>query len=137
MIIARRRESAAPSLTRDATFTGAVWSDSRLRVEDEGVIINDVFFQPSVRTNWHRHERGQILFVTHGVGLVQVRGEPAKWIGPSDVVYFHMDEEHWHGAGPDTYLLHTAISLGKSEWYGPVSPDEYSDALRSSGPRTE
>jgi quercetin dioxygenase-like cupin family protein len=131
MIVSKRLASGVPSATRDATFTGTVWSDSRLR--DEGVIVNDVFFQPSVRTDWHRHEQGQLLFVTHGLGLVQVRGEDAIWIGPSDVIYFPAGEEHWHGAGPETYLLHTAISLGQTDWQERVTDQEYSEALRSGG----
>jgi quercetin dioxygenase-like cupin family protein len=134
MIVGRRRASGAPSAMREATFTGMVWADSRLRA-DEGVIVNDVFFPPCARTHWHSHEHGQLLFVTHGLGLVQVKGEDAAWIGPSDVIYFPAGEEHWHGAGPETYLVHTAISLGQTDWHDSVSAEEYGGAVRSSGPR--
>jgi quercetin dioxygenase-like cupin family protein len=136
MIVSAGRASSAPSVRPTATFTGEVWRDPRLRA-DEGVVVNDVFFSPGARTDWHRHGRGQILVVTHGLGLVQVKGEAATWIGPSDMVYFLAGEEHWHGAGPDTYLVHTAISLAETDWRQPVSAEEYHEALRSSGDRSE
>lgn len=136
MIVSRGRTAGAPSASPTATFTGEVWRDPRLRSE-VGVVVNDVFFAPCARTHWHRHERGQILIVTHGMGLVHVSGEAATWIGPSDVVYFFEGEEHWHGAGPETYLVHIAISLGETDWRRSVSAEEYQDALRSSGDRTE
>jgi quercetin dioxygenase-like cupin family protein len=136
MIVSRGRASGAPSVRPAATFTGEVWRDPRLRA-DEGIVVNDVFFTPCARTHWHRHERGQLLIVTHGLGLVHVRGEAASWIGPSDMVYFFAGEEHWHGAGPRTYLVHTAVSLGETDWRQSVSAEEYQDALRSSRERAE
>jgi hypothetical protein len=53
------------------------------------------------------------------------------------MVYFLAGEEHWHGAGPETYLVHTAISLGETDWQQSVSAEEYRDGVRSSGDRTE
>ena len=67
MKINHGRVAGEPSAHRDATFTGAVWSEPLLR-DVPGVIINTVFFPPGVRTHWHRHETGQILIVTHGRG---------------------------------------------------------------------
>jgi quercetin dioxygenase-like cupin family protein len=136
MIVSRGRASGTPSVRPAATFTGEVWRDPRLRA-DEGIVVNDVFFPPCARTHWHRHERGQLLVVTHGLGLVHVRGESAAWVGPSDMVYFFAGEEHWHGAGPETYLVHTAVSLGETDWRQGVSAEDYRDALRSSGDRAE
>jgi quercetin dioxygenase-like cupin family protein len=134
MIITRRIGDGAPSELRAETFTGGAWADPRLRAVQDGVIVNDVFFPPAARTDWHHHERGQLLLVTHGLGLVQVHGEPAQWIAPGDAVYFPADEKHWHGAGPDTYLLHTAISLGMTAWQDDVTPEQYAQAVRSSAP---
>jgi quercetin dioxygenase-like cupin family protein len=31
-------------------------------------------------------------------------------IGPGDVVYFAPAEKHWHGAAPDTFMVHIAIN---------------------------
>jgi quercetin dioxygenase-like cupin family protein len=134
MIVTRRRDDRAPSVEPTETFTGNVWRDPRLRDPEDGVIVNDVFFAPAARTDWHRHERGQLLFVTHGLGLVQVQSKPAQWIGPGDVVYFPAGEMHWHGAGPDTCLLHTAISLGTTDWQDHVTAEQYDAAISSSGP---
>jgi quercetin dioxygenase-like cupin family protein len=34
-------------------------------------------------------------------------------------------EEHWHGAAPESYLLHVAISLGAATWLEPVRDEDY------------
>jgi quercetin dioxygenase-like cupin family protein len=88
-------------------------------------MVNAVFFPPGGRTHWHRHERGQVLLVTAGRGYVQVRDGEGTWVAAGDVVHFPPGEEHWHGAGPESYLLHTAISLGTTEWLEAVSPADY------------
>jgi quercetin dioxygenase-like cupin family protein len=134
MIVSQGRVTGEPSVQRSTTFTRETWADPRLRA-GEGVVVNDVFFPPSARTHWHRHERGQILLVTHGLGLVALLEGTVTWIGPSDVVYFSPGEEHWHGAGPATYLVHTAISLGETEWQHGVLAEEYHEAIRSSADR--
>lgn len=128
MKVNRGREPNAPSDERDATFTGSVWADPVLATED-GIIVNDVFFPPGARTDWHTHERGQILLVTNGRGFAQVRGGEGAWIGAGDVVYFPAGEEHWHGAGPDSYLTHTAISLGTTDWLDAVSAEDYEGSV--------
>jgi quercetin dioxygenase-like cupin family protein len=118
--------AGAPSVQRGETFTGTVWSDPVLRTD--GVIVNSVFFAPGVRTNWHIHEHGQLLVVTHGSGLVEVRDGDVSRVGPGDVVHFAPGELHWHGATSESYLLHIAISLGRSEWLEPVSDDQLAQA---------
>jgi quercetin dioxygenase-like cupin family protein len=137
MKINRGREPEdAPSSQRGPTFTGSVWADPVLRT-DEGVIVNTVFFPPGARTHWHRHERGQVLLVTHGRGFARVRDGDGAWIGPGDVVYFSAGEEHWHGAGPESYLTHTAISLGTTDWLDEVAARAYDDSVkRASLPQT-
>jgi quercetin dioxygenase-like cupin family protein len=124
MKVNRGRESGIPSDLRGPTFTGNVWADPVLATDDD-VTVNTVFFPPSARTHWHSHSQGQILFVTHGLGYVQARGGDAVQVGPGDVVYFSGDEVHWHGAGPDGYLTHTAISLGTHDWLDEVSSEDY------------
>lgn len=124
MKINRGREDAAASDLRGPTFTGEIWADPVLATDD-GVTVNTVFFPPGGRTYWHHHERGQILLVTHGRGFVQVRGGEGAWVAAGDVVYFPAGEEHWHGAGPDSYLTHTAISLGTTDWADEVTPADY------------
>ena len=108
-------------------FTGAALGDSILPATD-GVIINQVTFQPGARTHWHRHERGQILLVVAGYGLICSEGEPPALLSPGDWVWVPAGERHWHGAGPDSFLVHTAISLGATAWEGEVTAEEYSSA---------
>src|SRR3712207_5790893 len=84
-------------------FTGAVWMDAA--VETPGAGFFRVLFEPRARTNWHTHLEGQFLYVVTGDGRVQKEGEPVVEIGAGDGVYFAPDEKHWHGAGPDTFMV--------------------------------
>ena len=128
MKVNRGREPDAPTDKRGPTFTGTVWADPVLATED-GVTVTDVFFPPAGRTHWHTHERGQVLLVTAGRGFAQVRDGDGTWIASGDVVWFPPGEEHWHGAGPDSYLLHAAISLGETDWLDEVSAEDYEGSV--------
>ena len=91
-----------------------------------------VHFTPGSRIAWHAHPLGQTIVATEGVGLCQRRAGPLEVIRPGDRVFFEPGEEHWHGAGPDSYLVHTAISLGKTEWLDEkVSEEDYGAAMGS------
>ena len=110
-------------------FTGTVWMDAA--VETPGAGIFRVLFEPGARTNWHTHPEGQFLYVVTGTGRAQKEGESVVEIGAGDVVYFAPDEKHWHGAGPETYMVHIAItpaisSEGGTDWMEPVTDEEYS-----------
>jgi quercetin dioxygenase-like cupin family protein len=118
------REAALPSQHRSDTFTGDVWGDPVLE-STGGVTINSVFFGPRSRTYWHRHEQGQILFVTSGQGRISNRDGEGGLIRAGDTVWIPSGEEHWHGADAGTYLVHLAISLGKTEWLAEVTDAEY------------
>jgi quercetin dioxygenase-like cupin family protein len=123
MQIHRGRVDGKPSEQRDSTFTGQVWADGLLR--EDGVIVNTVMFPPGARTNWHVHGAGQILIVQNGRGFVGDADGGGHAIGAGDVVWFAPGERHWHGAGPDTYMTHIAISLGSSDWSEPVDDEQY------------
>jgi len=123
MKINRGREAGKQSKRRSDVFTGEVWMDFVL--EGDGLMINDVFFTPGARTYWHRHELGQVLYVKAGEGRIYSRDGNGGTIGPGDVVHIPAGEEHWHGAGPDTFMLHMAISLGGVDWLDPVSDEDY------------
>ncbi|MDQ3589927.1 MAG: cupin domain-containing protein [Actinomycetota bacterium] len=110
-------------------FTGTVWMDAA--VETPGAGIFRVLFEPGARTNWHTHPEGQFLYVVTGTGRAQKEGESVVEIGAGDVVYFAPDEKHWHGAGPETYMVHIAITPaisteGGTDWMEPVTDEEYS-----------
>ncbi|WP_417264437.1 cupin domain-containing protein [Celeribacter sp.] len=127
MQIFHGRAAGANSDTRTATFHGEVWADPVMPTTDN-VTINNVFFPPDTRTNWHTHEQGQILQVLAGQGWVCLEGEEAKAIRAGDTVWIPADEVHWHGAAADSYMLHTAISLGKTVWQDDVSAEQFSGA---------
>jgi quercetin dioxygenase-like cupin family protein len=113
-----------PTEQRTATFTGTVYADTVLDGTD-GAAVTSVFFAPGGRTFWHSHERGQVLHVLQGRGMVATEGEPPQPIGPGDVVWAAPGEVHWHGGGPQSMLLHLAVSLGRTSWRGPVSDADY------------
>ena len=97
MRIATGRVPGAASEQRGPTFTGRVWADPVLGAED-GVMVNNVFFEPKARTHWHTHEVTQVLYVLAGEGWVQVRGGVGGPISAGDTVHIPAGEEHWHGA---------------------------------------
>ena len=125
MKINRGREQAIHSERRSETFTGNVWADRVLSDPAGAVGIGSVFFEPKARTFWHRHSGGQVLIVTHGQGRVRSRDGGGGVIAPGDVVHIAPGEEHWHGAEPQNYMLHLAVSLGKTEWLTEVTDPEY------------
>lgn len=122
-IIHGRAPDGASGL-RSAAFTGTVWADPVLPTTD-GTTINNIFFTPCSRTHWHSHEHGQVLHVTAGSGLVCTRGETPRQLRAGDTVWVPPGEVHWHGGGPESYLLHLAVSLGTTGWLEPVGDDEY------------
>jgi quercetin dioxygenase-like cupin family protein len=124
MMIIPPSEQAGTAGKRGSQFTGDVFPYLTMPPTD-GVVINTVNFTPGARTYWHSHERGQILFVLAGRGLIQAAGGPVRAIGAGDTVWAPPGESHWHGAAPDSYLVHTAISLGATNWADAVTDNEY------------
>jgi quercetin dioxygenase-like cupin family protein len=127
MKIVRGREGR-PSEHRTETFTGDVWADNVLT--DDGLMVNSVFFTPTARTYWHRHGIAQVLYVTHGRGLLWSEQGHGAVLEPGDVAHIPAGERHWHGGAPDSYLLHLAISVGPADWLEPVTDDEYEEVVR-------
>jgi quercetin dioxygenase-like cupin family protein len=115
-------------------FTGDVWVDtiphgnppSRLRAAL-------VRFAPGAHTAWHRHLNGQTLHILDGRGLVQARGGQVIEVGPGDTIETPPGEWHWHGAAPDHFMTHLALSLDLAdgqpgpvtEWGNHLTADEY------------
>ena len=114
-------------------FTGTVWQVVLHKIEPPNEMnIYSVLFEPKARTAWHSHPGGQILYVTSGKGRIVCReGSRAQSfeIGPGDIVHIAPNEEHWHGAAPDNFLIHIAITPhpdGKrTNWVRKVSDAEY------------
>ena len=92
-----------------------------------------VHFTPGARTAWHTHPFGQTIFVTEGVGLCQREGGTVEEIRPGDRVFFDPEENHWHGAAPNRFMVHIAIqqvdeSGSAGTFADPVTDEQYAGA---------
>lgn len=124
VIIVNPVQQAGTAGKRGSQFSGTVFPYLTLPSTD-GVVINTVNFTPGARTFWHSHERGQIILVIAGRGLIQVRGGSVHVLRAGDTVWAPPGESHWHGAAEDSYMVHTAISLGTTNWAEAVTDAEY------------
>ena len=111
-------------------FTGTVWQDPIIEAPAPARIRSGrVSFEPGSRTAWHTHPLGQTLHVVSGVGRVQTKGGPVLEIRAGDTVWIPPDEKHWHGAAPDTGMVHIAMQEaldGKHvTWMEYVTDEEY------------
>lgn len=117
-------------------FTGDVYPTIVLVGEKPSrVRMASVHFTPCARTAWHSHAIGQYLYVTEGTAVVQERGAEKQILKPGDVIYTAPGVEHWHGASPDSFMVHLAVweSPGTDEpetvWLEHVTDDEYNAAV--------
>ncbi|EME44054.1 hypothetical protein DOTSEDRAFT_71754 [Dothistroma septosporum NZE10] len=111
------------------TFSGTVHMDPIFNADD--CMGNNVCFTPGARTFWHTHERGQILTVTIGSGLICSKGEKPRKLQVGDVVHIPGGTTHWHGGTSSTLMAHQAISLGKTSWHDEVKQEEYEEANKT------
>ena len=127
------RQQGKSSRAGEGTFTGQAMLDAVL-ADGEGdaaaVRVNSVVFGPGGRTYWHSHANGQVLLVGSGRGMVENRDGDRHALHPGDVVWAPPGEEHWHGAAPDSFIVHTAVSLGATRWHEEVAADRYDAAFR-------
>jgi quercetin dioxygenase-like cupin family protein len=107
-------------------FTGDVYIDAIAKAQSPAAVtVGAVHFTPCAHTAWHRHSIGQTLYVTEGEGRVQSRGGRVITIRPGDVIRIAGGEEHWHGAAPDHFMTHIAITEGDTEWGDHLTDAEY------------
>ncbi len=113
-------------------FTGTVWLEdlSAAGAAESAVRIARVSFEPGARTAWHTHPHGQTLHILSGIGRVQQAGGAVIDVHPGDVVWFSPGERHWHGAGPETAMVHLAVQLADAggnaaTWLEHVTDAEY------------
>lgn len=115
-------------------FNGTAYLQRLMTDSDNfDVVVSDVIFNPAARNSWHSHPGGQILIATSGKGCYQEKGKPIQILNPGDVVAIPANVVHWHGAMPASEFSHIAINtqvhLGATQWYEPVSEDEYKGNL--------
>jgi quercetin dioxygenase-like cupin family protein len=111
-------------------FTGKAWVKS-LVIPDEhtNCTVSDVLFEPGTRNNWHTHPSNQILIVKEGVCYYQEEGQPRRRMAVGEVVNILPGIKHWHGASPDSRMIHIAINInsekGTVTWLEPVTDEQY------------
>ncbi len=91
--------------------------------------ITDVYFEAGCRNNWHTHPSNQILIVKEGTCYYQEEGQPIKRIPVGGVINILPGIRHWHGASPESPMVHIAINIntekGVVNWLEPVTDDQY------------
>jgi len=137
-----RSGSQPPRLGAADNFTGTVRVDSSFQASTPARISGaQVMFEPGARTAWHTHPLGQILIVTSGTGRVQRWGDPADEIRQGDVVWIPPGQKHWHGAAPNSSMVHIAIAEqldGKTvDWMEQVSDAQYGSPPRGQTPAAD
>lgn len=119
-------------LSPNSNFTGEVWLAPLSEKKELNVPMANVTFEPGCRNSWHSHKAGQLLIATAGIGYYQEKGQPARRLFPGDIVEIAPDVVHWHGAAPDSWFAHIAITTNPQTnaavWFSPVSEEQYREA---------
>ncbi|GAA6292338.1 hypothetical protein F220043C3_07720 [Enterocloster asparagiformis] len=124
-----KKESPFPIGDENKAFTQYFTGKSYLAgLTMEQVPVANVTFEPGCRNNWHiHHGAGQILLCTAGRGYYQEWGKEAQELSAGDVVNIPPEVKHWHGAAPDSWFQHIALSVpGENsgcEWQEPVTSE--------------
>ena len=113
-----------------SSFTGTVWQDPIIEAPAPARIrCSRVSFEPGARTAWHTHPLGQTLHVISGTGRFQSWGGPVREIRPGDTVWIDPGEKHWHGAAPQTGMVHIALQEALEgqhvTWLEHVTDEQY------------
>lgn len=120
-----RRAGSAIARAPDGIASGPFWAEWLLESRLDGeMTAMRATLDPGIRTHWHSHPLGQLLYALQGVGLVQRAGGPVAEVRAGDCVWFAPDERHWHGAAADsvfTYLSIQPVRNGTAvHWMEPV-----------------
>lgn len=113
-------------------FVGDVYVDMLLprKPEPSRVAVGRVHFTPGAHTAWHAHPVGQTLHVLEGVALVGTRDGTVLEAHAGQTVYTPPGEEHWHGATPESLMIHLAIQEDAADgeaatWLEHVTDEQY------------
>lgn len=119
-------------LSPNPNFTGEVWLAPLSEKKELNVPMANVTFEPGCRNSWHSHKAGQLLIATAGIGYYQEKGQPARRLFPGDIVEIAPGVEHWHGAAPNSWFAHIAITTNPKDnaavWLSPVNDEQYCEA---------
>lgn len=111
-------------------FAGTVWQDPVVEAPAPARLrALRVTFAAGARTAWHTHPLGQTLHVLSGVGRVALRGAAPRVIRAGDTVWIPPGVEHWHGAAPETAMVHLAMQEAEdgvsATWLEHVTDADY------------
>ena len=108
-------------------FTGDVLFAPMSHKTEDGLNVLGVHFEAGARTNWHWHPEGQTLYVVGGEGVVQNADGETVEVSAGDVVYAPPRQTHWHGARPDSPMMHLSLTTGGATVWEPraVTDEEY------------
>jgi quercetin dioxygenase-like cupin family protein len=93
-----------------------------------------VHFAPGAHTAWHSHAVGQYIHVVEGTAYVQEKDGERVTLKPGDTVYTGPGIEHWHGASPDSFMVHIVVweapesDESETNWGEHITNEEYETA---------
>jgi len=99
-------------LSKEPLFTGGKVTGQMLigPDTDKGLHVLLVKFAAGARNIFHKHDAGQVLYVTEGTGIVATEKEEIV-LKPGMMAYIPAGEKHWHGATKDSAFAHLSLSL--------------------------
>jgi quercetin dioxygenase-like cupin family protein len=104
-----RIDRSAAELSTNPIMVGDVFVQY-LTPESTQISVAVVSFPNGARNIFHTHQAEQVLVITEGEGMVATADEEMV-VSAGDAVYIPAGESHWHGARPDTSMVHLAIML--------------------------
>ena len=73
-----------------------------------------VSFYGGAKNHFHTHTSDQILFATHGVGIVANESEEIE-MNAGDTAFIPAGDKHWHGASDGHDFFHISLTRPDSE----------------------
>jgi quercetin dioxygenase-like cupin family protein len=127
-----RSNDVRPRAAGEKKFTEGVWHEEILEAQQEaGMRVHRFVYDPGSHSHWHSHDGEQALYGVAGIGLVTRRDGQTLEFAPGDLVYVTPGEEHWHGAAPESLLVHFAFTAsGRTHWFEEVTSEEYAATSR-------
>lgn len=89
-----------------------------------------VNFEAGARSAWHTHPLGQTLLIISGTAWTQEWGKDIQEAHAGDVIVCPANVKHWHGAAPNTPMVHLALTGTTADgqnvtWLEKVSDAQY------------
>lgn len=102
-------DKSAGELSTNPIMVGDVYVQA-LTEGSKQLRVAAVSFPNGSRNIFHTHEAEQVLYIVEGEGIVATEDQEL-WVSAGDTILIPAGEKHWHGARPDTSMVHLAIML--------------------------